>query len=147
MRPINRIAPAAPVQAFKTFQVLSPVATHFTQVSCEEFQCLGHTRGWTTEIDLSTDLGERQAAYIRSRSGRTFTQEFTPTGVLFHFPPGQACFGSPHQKRLDRESIHVTFRGDWRGRVGDPYIHSSGSEWLEDFKTHQDKIATQLGQG
>lgn len=151
--PLNRITPDLPAHAYKTFSVSAPRSTHFRPATCAEVQCDGHTRGWKSLIDESTDLGRGQAFYIRKQSGRRFAEERLPDGrTMFGFEPGQRCFRTTdqnHHVRLDKPEIYVVRDGDWRGnpRGTDPRQHKYADDWLEDFSDHQDRLTTRLQQG
>ncbi|MEN8184355.1 MAG: hypothetical protein ABFS46_17655, partial [Myxococcota bacterium] len=123
MRPLNRITPAAPAHAYQTYEVISPIATHFNEASCSEADCAAQANGWQTFVDESTPLGQRQAHYIRRISGRGFTEEFNENGVtVFTFGAGQECF-TTHQVRSDRPEVYLVGQGDWRRRYGRAFQH------------------------
>jgi acetylornithine deacetylase/succinyl-diaminopimelate desuccinylase-like protein len=84
-----------------------------TVMKCLEAQCPDYENGWASIIDESSDLGKKQAHYIRAESGRGFKEyssenaaiEFpqmaslAPGLSVFIFAPGQKCF----RNHLDRE--------------------------------------------
>ena len=137
-----RITPQMPASAYKTYQILSPVATHYRTGTCDEAGCLAYQHGWQTNVDEATDLGQRQAHYIRTLCGRRFTERRTELGITaFTFQPGQKCFAT-HKVPLDRPEFYVVRGGDWRGNPrGEVRRHSSGDSWVNDFAEHQDRIA------
>lgn len=140
MRPVNRIQPALPVGAYKTFEVSMPVDTHWRTVSCAETECGAHRDGWWTLVDESTPLGRRQARYIRGESGRSFTESRDPSGgTRFIFGPGQTCFDT-HKAPLDRPAIHSVRGGDWRGLVGERVVYDRGDQWQDDFRTQLERL-------
>ncbi|MEV0382887.1 hypothetical protein [Nonomuraea sp. NPDC050643] len=149
MRRVNRIMPAMPAQAYKTYQIVQPLATHFRAATCEEVACGAHERGWRTLVDETVELGQRQAHYIRRLAGRRFVEERTAEGLTaFTFEPGQRCF-QQHQQPLEREPFYFVRGGDWRGnptRVA-PFKHRRGDDWVEDFAGHQDRLARQIERG
>lgn len=137
---LNRIQPVGPVHAYKTYEIASPVATHYRDGTCEEAGCLAHAHGWKTTVDESTDLGQRQAHYIRTLSGRRFVEARTEVGLTaFTFEAGQKCF-TTHKVPLDRPEFYVVRGGDWR-HLGRPHLHTSPDAWVNDFAEHQDQIA------
>lgn len=143
MRPLNRVDPALPVQAMKTYAIASPVATHYRDGTCEEAGCLAHQHGWQTSIDESTDLGQRQAHYIRKLSGRRFTERRTEVGLTaFGFVAGQQCF-TRHKVSLERPEFYLVRAGDWRGdpRGDSSHFFTGPDPWVNDFGEHQDRIA------
>jgi hypothetical protein len=149
MRQVTRITPALPAQAYKTYQIVQPLATHWRPATCEEAECGAYERGWKTAVDETTELGQRQAHYIRKLAGRRFVEERHPEGMTaFVFQPGQRCFAQ-HQVPLEREPFYFVRGGDWRGNPTgvQPYQHRRGDDWVEDFATHQDRIARQIEKG
>lgn len=144
MRPINRPAPRLPVQAMKTYSISAPLTTHFRPASCEEVDCPAYLHGWKTKIDDSTVLGTQQRDWIRSSSGRRFTEEREATGLLvFDFPAEQQCFKrSEHRIRLDRPERYFIRGGDFRGQIGQAVEHKRPELWVESFAENQDRIIT-----
>lgn len=141
MRELFRIAPGLPVQAMKTYAIASPISTHYRDGTCEEAGCLAHQHGWQTNVDESTELGQRQAHYIRKLSGRRFTERRTELGLTaFTFEAGQKCFAT-HKVPLERPELYLVHGGDWRGRIGPVHRHSGPDAWVNDFGEHQDRIA------
>lgn len=137
---LNRIQPAGPVQAYKTYQVISPVSTHYRDGTCAEAGCLDHRNGWRTTVDEATDLGARQAQYIRKQSGRRYTEARTEVGLTaFTFEAGQRCFRT-HKVPLGRPELYVVRDGDWR-RYGSARRFSGPDAFVNDFGDHQDRIA------
>lgn len=144
-----RIVPELPAAAYKTYAISSPLATHYRDASCSEVDCQAQEHGWRTVVDESTDLGQRQAAYIRRESGRKYTEERQPdTLTAFTFEAGQTCFES-HKVSLQRPELFLVRGGDWRGNPrGDlPFQHGSPESWLDDFGTHQESLAEHIERG
>lgn len=134
-----RIEPALPSRAYQTFQVAAPRSTHFERVTCEQFECQAATNGWVTAVDEATELGQKQAYYIRRSSGRKFTEEKSPEGLTrFVFPGGQDCFQG-HQQRIERPSVYMVRSGDYRN-LGRPRIHARPEFWVEEFAEQTTKI-------
>ncbi|SDU42668.1 hypothetical protein [Jiangella alkaliphila] len=148
-RPINIIDPKLPAAAMKTYAVIANPQTHFRAGTCEEAGCLAFRHGWATAVDQRTELGQRQAAYIRTRSGRAFTEDVDALGrVTFTFLPGQPCF-TEHRVRLEREPLYVVRGGDFRGnpRGTRPRVHTSAASFVDDFASHQQGLADRLERG
>lgn len=145
MRPLFRPDPLLPAAAMKTYQILQPVATHYRDASCAEVDCVAQARGWRTTVDVATELGARQANYIRLHSGRHFTTTEAGTLVTFEFPAGQRCF-TPHKVPLDRPNIFVVRRGDYRDSTVERR-HTRAADWVDDFANHQQRLADRLAQG
>lgn len=143
-----RIAPSAPVNAYKTFQIIAPLSTHFREASCEEVNCGSFLNGFRSVIDESTELGQQQAHYIRKLSRRKFTEEKQASGLtVFTFESGQNCF-TKHQTRLERPEHFVVRDGDWRGNpTGKRYVHTNSELWVEDFADHQENIKRVIERG
>lgn len=140
-----RIVPQLPPGAFRSFTILAPVSTHFRPATCEEARCEHHQSGWTTTVET----GGPQDCYIRRDSGRKFIDEVLPGGLTrFQFEAGQRCFRSgDHKVRLERPEIYVARAGDWRGTDGDVYRHAGSADWVDEFATLQDKLATAVNRG
>jgi hypothetical protein len=138
-----RIQPALPVQAYKTYQVLSPPYP----VSCAQAACEAYLHGWRTVVDERTDLGQAQAHYIRTGAGRGFTEARNEAGLTeFTFAAGQRCFG---QHRMPQEGAErfLVRPGDWRGITGPVREHTRAQFWVEDFAEHLDRLNTAIERG
>jgi hypothetical protein len=152
---VSRIIPARGPEAFKTYSVVMPLATHFRPATCGEAHCPDLTYGWKTTVDESTVLGQRQAHFIRHDQTRSFTEERTPdTLTVFTFGPGQPCFinpptGAGHRVPLHRPARYLVTGGDWRGNPrGTPRrVHASAEDWVDDFANHQETIAAAIRKG
>jgi hypothetical protein len=95
--------------------------------ACEEVRCEYWLHGWETACDERTELGMMQAAYIRQRSGRTFTELSGPPTV-FRFAPRQRCFAE-HRTRPARflaAGRPVPLLADWIGDLDDHVTRLSG---------------------
>jgi hypothetical protein len=144
-RPLSRITPVGPVGAYKTYGLTMPRQTHTRAATCAEVECAAYGGGWAVTVAAGSD----DEALVR-RAGRHFLPpESQPGGFLrFVFPAGQPCFRSDtHRVPLDRPALYVVRGGDWRGNTGVIRHHVSGADWVDDFREHQDKIITAIGQG
>lgn len=146
---VNRITPQLPVTAMKTYGLRAPLRSHWRKATCAEVDCESYRNGWMTTVSNDS----RAAYYIRKESGRSFTETSLDGGrVIFTFGPGQTCFASDeHVVRLEREAFYVVREGDWRGN---PRPHTAGNrthvraeDWVDDFATHQGRLADRLGRG
>lgn len=149
MRPINRITPALPAAAYKTYTLSAPLSTHWRPGTCEEADCQAYRNGWITRVDETTELGQKQAYHIRKMAGRRFREQREPAGLTaFVFEAGQACF-TQHQVPLERDVRYLVQGGDWRGNPQQTgtRVHKRGEDWLNDFAEHQDKLKTTLERG
>lgn len=143
-----RIQPKLPVQAYQTYELAAPLRTHWRKATCEEAGCGAYLNGWRTTVDETTDLGQGQAAYIRTHSGRAFTEARDETGrTVFEFAAGQRCFNSDqHRVPLEREPVYSVRQGDWRANLGDRRILRA-DQWVDDFATHQNNLADKIQRG
>lgn len=142
-----RIQPALPVQAYQTYEIRAPKETHWRPATCQEVDCDAYQNGWITTLDTATELGARQAEYIRLHSGRHYTAR--PLGehvFAFTFPAGQRCF-QQHHVPLEREPLYVVRGGDWRQHLGAERRHVHADDWVDDFATHQQAVADRIEKG
>lgn len=140
---MNRIEPAGPAAAYKTYIIDSPRDTT-VRTACEQVGCRAWRHGWQTMVDERTDLGRSQAEYLRTRSGRTFREQRTGDGLTaFIFESGQRCF-TDHKTRPEAYSVRL---GDWRQDYGVLTTHSRAADWVDDFGEHQQGIAEQIERG
>lgn len=145
--PPRRLGP----EAYKTFGIASPRATHWRPATCGEVDCAANANGFRVRCDLRTQLGVDQARYIRDKAGRHYTHEFSDEGrvITFTFPAGQRCFVA-HQLPLGRPALFVVRNGDHRGSGRRPLErrqYDRPDQWVDDFATHQDKLATAADRG
>jgi hypothetical protein len=143
VRPINRATPKLRPEHRKTYAILEPTAA----ATCEQVECGHRANGWQTLVDEATELGQRQAAYIR-RSGRRFREVRGDAGLVrFVFEPGQRCF-TPHSRPAS-DPLYVVDGGDHRGNPrGTPrLIHKDERAWVDDIGEHQNRLADRYQQG
>lgn len=142
--------PALPVGAFQSYEIRSPAATHWRAASCAEIDCPHHLSGWQTTVDERTELGAKQAYYIRKLSGLGFLEVRREDGLTrFEFEAGQRCFSSgddTHRVQVRPENYLVR-GGDWRGNLGLIRRHSGARDWVDDFGEHQQNIADRIEKG
>lgn len=129
-----------PSSAFKTYSVRRQRDVSIP-AACEQVNCQAWRHGWESTVDESTELGRRQAAYIRGQSRRTFREQRTAAGLtVFTFASGQRCFANHH-------TVPETYLVR-RGGTGTPArIHSKPSDWVEDFTEHQQQVAADRERG
>lgn len=143
MRPMFRIEPIGPANAYKTYSIVSP-PDRTVVAACEQVGCQAWLHGWETTVDESTDLGQMQARFIRTESGRTFRERRTGGLTVFQFDSRQRCFAE-HKTRPERYSVRP---GDWRpARLGPARVHANARDWVEDFGEHQEQVADQQKKG
>jgi hypothetical protein len=142
-RPTKRIPNRMAPQHLVTFQITAPKSTHTRKASCEEVRCLMYANGWRMKIDLGTDLGQKQAYYIKYQSGRSFKKVAVDgTMVTLEFAASQPCF-KEHRVRTDLPEIYRVKGGDNRGNpLKTPTrVHKKPEFWVEEFAENQDRIA------
>lgn len=143
MRPLQRIQPVGEPEHYQTYSITSP-PDRTVRAACEQVGCEQWRLGWQSVVDESTTLGKSQAAYIRQKSGRTFREQKTTTGLtVFRFESGQRCFAE-HQTRPE---IYLVRGGDWRKHTGPPRTHQRAADWQEDFGEHQLRLVAQRERG
>ena len=119
----------------KVYSIASPLDTHTRPATCTEVGCQAQENGWIVPVDESSDLGQRQAFYIRNHSGRAHTESREGPSTVFQFPPGQQCFiNGGHRVSLERPEFYVV-----RDR-GQAFQHSGPDPWLDDCSTHLDYL-------
>ena len=150
---VTRPAPLADPRAYRTFTIAAPLATHFRTGTCEEAGCVNFARGWVTTVDESTQLGQRQAYFIRHDRTRGHTETRLATRLTrVAFGPGQWCFinrptGEGHLVRT-RPDIFIARDGDFRGNpTGIRRVHANAADWADDFANHEDRLATLRNRG
>lgn len=149
MQTPNRLNPAMPARAYQTFQILAPKKTHTVEASCEDVECEQYARGWRMKIDLQTDLGQRQAHYIKHLSGRAYKVVSQRDGLVeLEFAPNQPCF-QQHRKRNELPEKYLVKGGDHRGNpLKTPTrVHKKPEFWVEEFAENQDRIARAIEKG
>lgn len=137
MQPVNRIDPAMPAGAYQTYSITAPRDVTVV-AACEQVGCEAWTRGWDSVIDESTDLGQQQAAYIRTRSGRSFREQKRGDGLtVFRFEAHQRCFA----EHRTRPEIYLVRDGDHRGNpTGRQRQHTRPADWVEDMAENQGRL-------
>jgi len=148
---LNRPAPVGPAQAYKTYRLAFPAATHRKPARCAQVGCAQREQGWMTVLDPNIPAQAEALNWIRLHSGRSYSEAPTvgESTVTLIFPPGQDCF-QQHTVTLEREPIALVHAGDWRlAGPQRPVIrrHTRTDDWVEDFATHQDAIATEQQRG
>lgn len=136
------ITPKMGAESYKTYSILAPLSTHFRQATCEEVGCNKLELGFKVVVDEKTDLGKRQAAYIRQDRTRNAQESQLPTGLTeFLYLAGNKCFAE-HRTRLERPEVYIVRDGDRRGnpRQTEARRHASAANWQEDFSEHQSKL-------
>jgi len=139
-----RVQPMMPVENYVTYGISASKDTGII-TACKDAGCQAWQHGWETTVDESTPLGLNQARYIRTGSGRTFTEAKTGAGLtVFRFESFQRCFAE-HRTRPD---VYLRRHGDWRGNPsGQRFHHANAADWTEDFRANQDRINSEIQKG
>lgn len=131
-----------PPGMMQTYQIAAPVSTHWRRATCAEVNCQAAERGWQMVLDLTTELGQKQARYIKHQSGRRYEIADQRDGlVTLIFRGGQECFAE-HKVRTDRPEIYRVRPGDRRGNTtGQPArVHTKPEHWIEDFQENSARL-------
>lgn len=147
MRKLNRAKPRLDAAQMKTYGIFAPTSTHFRPATCAEINCEAYTKGWQLQKEtLSPEL-----LYVAEHAGRSYREMQVREGETWLvFAPGQRCFAAAaHKIRLERPELFVVSGGDWRGNpLNVPVARHSGPDaWVDDFATHQDKLANEGKKG
>lgn len=134
---VFRVIPKIAPEHYQTFAIKAPVQTHTRKATCAEVDCQMAEKGWVTVVDLGTELGQKQAYYIKHQSGRSYTKEATPNPnvVRLIFKGGQECF-QEHRVSLDRPANFIVKGGDWRGNPRGTAVrrHTKPEYWVEEMQ-------------
>jgi hypothetical protein len=161
---MGRWQPAGPVQAYTTYQVSAPVATHYRPATCEEVDCDAYRYGWVTVLDESTADGQILAGMLRRacrpvdapavNGTRRYVESRNELGeTLFEFPAGQRCFGwnpTPKPVTFCRSTARRTTSsgvGTGAPHLGVERVHTSAEHWLDDFQANQAALAERIERG
>lgn len=146
MRPMNRIQPVGRVQDYKTYQIVSPLSTHWRPATCAETDCPNYLKGWRLRVEgLPPEM-----LHAAKTSGRKFTELNVAEGENWLvFEAGQACFrASEHRALLNKQEIYVVRDGDFRGNpTGNVRRHTKAEHWVEDMSENLDQVARKFQQG
>lgn len=142
--PVRPIMPIGPASAYLTYSITAGRDIGVV-AACKDVGCPNWAHGWETTVDEATDLGRAQAAYIRQKSGRTFTERRTGAGLTaFRFEAFQRCFAE-HRTRPD---VFRRRDGDFRGNPTGQFIqHVRAQDWIEDFQEHEGRLADERQKG
>ena len=142
MKPF-RIPPNLPVGAYQTYSLTAPRDTT-VRAACEQVGCDAWRCGWETVIDETDLIGQTRAGYIRTQSGRTFTEMRRADGMtVFRFASGQRCFA----EHRTRPEFYAVRGGDWRLNLGLIRRHTRPADWVEDMGENLQIIADQQQRG
>ena len=109
---------------------LMQTAEHLRVADCLEVNCPHYEFGWTTTVDETTDLGQRQARYIRKEAGRKFNEHKNEVGLtVFLFEQGQRCF-QQHRVQTGEAPIKLVTHpdGSQRRQEADRWFYEANEE-------------------
>lgn len=143
----SRIPPLMDAAAYKTYEMRSPLSTHFRPATCAEVRCPHYLNGWRVHLEALV----KELQDTARKSGRRYREEHVAEGETYLvFEPGQPCFRvSQHRARVDRPPLYIVRDGDFRGnpRGTKARLHQRPEHWVEDFATHQQAIADEIEKG
>jgi hypothetical protein len=144
---LSRIQPLMGPEAYKTYEMRSPISTHFRPATCAEANCGYYRDGFQVRVEgLAPEV-----LHAVQRSGRKYTVQKVAEGETYlAFEPGQPCLkASLHRVRVDRAPLYIVRDGDFRGnpRGTKARLHQRPEDWVEDFATHQQAIADEIKKG
>jgi len=143
--PARPITPVGPVNAYETFSLRQRPAPRARRASCEEAGCAWWPAGFELRVDETTDLGQRQAAYLRADTSRPKPVERPAAGLtLFQYPPGTRCHG---EHWIETETLYLVRGGDWRGQTSPTRQHTRPEHWVEELGENQQRILDAQARG
>lgn len=145
MQRMNRIPPQGGVQDYKTYQIMSPLTSHWRPATCAEINCPNYLKGWRLRVEgLPPDM-----LHAAKTAGRKFAElDVAAEEHWLVFEAGQSCFrAAEHRALLDKQEIFLVRDGDFRGNpTGNVRTHTRPEFWVEDMAENLDKIAKQIQQ-
>jgi hypothetical protein len=144
---LSRIPPLMGPEAYKTYEMSSPLATHWRAATCAEANCEYYRDGFQVRVEGLAP----QVLHAVQNSGRKYTVQRAAEGETYlAFEAGQPCLRqSLHRVRVEREPLYLVRDGDWRGnpRRTKARLHQRPEDWVEDFATHQQRIVDEIEKG
>ncbi len=137
---MNRLPPALAIGAYKTYNIATPLETHWTAATCQQVQCDQYVNGWAIRVEHLTP----QDLHLVRTAGRKYVEQHVAAGETYLvFEAGQPCFrAGTHMRRLEREGNYGIRAGDWRGdptRRGLELV--SSQSWVDDCGENQANLA------
>lgn len=143
---VFRLPPRMETYRYKTYQIASPVSTHYRKATCQEVDCEAYLNGWTyREADLDARL-----LHVVTHSGKRYRRAQLTEGGDWYlvFEPGQSCFSvASHRKTLERPELYLVGRGDWRSYVAREARRMRPEDWVDDCVNHQATLAAEIEKG
>lgn len=139
MQRMNRIPPQGRVQDYKTYQIVSPISTHWEPATCAQVDCPEYRNGWRVRIEgLPPEM-----VHAARTTGRKFMElEVAHNEHWLVFEAGQPCFrASQHRRLLDKQEVFIARDGDFRGNpTGNVRRHTRPEFWVEDMAENLDNL-------
>lgn len=146
MYKMNRITPEGNPQDYRTFQITSPLSTHWEPATCVQVQCGQYTNGWRVRVEgLPPEM-----LHSAKTAGRKYTElRVAEDENWLVFEAGQPCFGSSkHRRLLDRQELFIVRDGDWRGNpTGRVRKHTRPEDFIDEMQENQGRLAELHQQG
>lgn len=146
MRPMSRIQPVGQVQDYKTYQIMSPLKSHWRPATCAETDCPQYLKGWRIRVEgLPPEM-----LHTAKTSGRKYTELNVAEGENWLvFEAGQPCFRAhEHRAILDKQELFIVRDGDFRGNpTGQVRKHTRAEHWVEDMAENLDSVNRRIQQG
>ncbi|MFI6251516.1 hypothetical protein [Streptomyces sp. NPDC051016] len=144
---VSRIQPQMGAAAYKTYEVRSPLTTHFRPATCADVGCLHYLNGWQVRVETLTE----DLLHAARNSGRRYVEQHIADGETWLvFEAGQPCFkAGQHRAPVGRAPLYLVRDGDHRGnpRGTKARLHQRPENWVEDFAEHQQKLADEIEKG
>lgn len=144
----SRRQPLMGPMAYKTY-TLRPV---MRKATCVEVDCPHYHDGWTFAVKALA--ADPKMNYAARNSGKRFAERELNGEMYLVYEPGQPCFGSHLHKLPMHEELPAMFvgRGDPRtftpqGLPRDARRHTRVDDWVDDFATHQARLAHEIEKG
>lgn len=135
------IEPLMGPEAYKSYVISQPLATHWRPATCEEVNCPDWQHGWKVRVE---GLSAENLHTVR-HCGRRFSElPVTEGETWLIFEAGQPCFRvSQHRAPVGRPPLYLVREGDHRGnpRGTKARLHQRADSWRDDFAEHQQTLA------
>lgn len=147
----TRFTPRGPAQAFQTYGVRTVPNRKGRRATCAEIGCAPHLHGWRTVLDPADPQTGARVHFIRTDRTRRHVEGRDEAGrFVFEFEAGQTCFSATDDQHwTEHDALYLIRGGDWRGDpTGRPArTYDRPDQWVDDFASHQDRLATRRARG
>ena len=134
-----------PAQAYQTFQIYSPIETHFRKATCEEIGCNEYLNGWALQIEQLSE----EDYYLATHAGKRYRKANFGPGINFlMFESGQPCFdAASHKIKIERPEYFFNGRGDRRMFTRHGAQQMRANDWMDKLMTDVDRLLTEKAKG